>query len=52
MVSIHIRSCTYGHVSAGVIKVAWIYTNANLADAMINILTEENRETLFGQCTY
>ena len=40
------------HVAAVVIKVAWIDTNANLADAMTKILTLERRENLFGQWTY
>ena len=31
------------HLSEGVIKVAWIYNNANLLDAMKNRLTSEKR---------
>ena len=40
------------HIAAGVIKIAWIETNANLADAMTKILTADKRGGLFGQWTY
>ena len=37
---------------AEVIKIAWIPTNENLADDMMNISTAEKMGTLFGQWTY
>ena len=40
------------HIASGVIKVAWIDTNANLLDAMITRLTVYNRGNLFVQWTY
>ena len=40
------------HVAAGVITVAWIDTNDNLEDVMMNILTAEKRGGLFGQWNY
>ena len=43
---------TRWHVAAGVIKVAWINTDDNLADAMTKRLTAEKRERLFGGWTY
>ena len=40
------------HVAAGVIRVAWIHTDDNLADAMTKRLTSEKRNYLFGGWTY
>ena len=39
-------------VAAGVIRVAWIHTTKNLADAMTKSLSVHAREKLFGQWTY
>ena len=38
--------------AAGVIKVGWIGTKENLADAMTKRLTESDRDFLFGNWTY
>lgn len=40
------------HVAAGVIRVAWIDSDSNLADAMTKRLTAERRNRLFGDWTY
>ena len=39
-------------VAAGIIRVAWIDTNMNLADAMTKRLTADKRNRLFGDWTY
>ena len=49
--SIVYHSCRW-HVAAGVIRVAWIHTGDNLADAMTKRLTSEKRNRLFGGWTY
>ena len=43
---------TRWHVAAGVIKVAWINTDDNLADTMTKRLTAEKRDRLFRGWTY
>ena len=43
---------TRWHVAAGVIRVAWINTDDNLADAMTKRLTAKKRDRLFGGWTY
>ena len=43
---------TRWHIAAGVIRVAWINTEDNLADAMAQRLTAEKRDRLFGGWTY
>ena len=40
------------HVAAGVLKVAWIDTNYNIADAFTKRLSAEKRNALFGEWTY
>lgn len=40
------------HIAAGVIRVAWIDTNYNLADAMTKCLSAEKRQQLFGEWTF
>ena len=49
--SIAYHSCRW-HVAAGVIRVAWIHTDDNLADAMTKRLTSEKRNRLFGCWMY
>ena len=39
-------------VAAGIVKIAWIDTKYNLADAMTKRLTVESRNRLFGEWTY
>ena len=39
---------TRWHVAAGVVRVVWINTDDNLADAMTKRLTREKRDRLFG----
>ena len=43
---------TRWNVAAGVIKVAWISTHENLADALTKRLPEAARDYLFGNWTY
>ena len=43
---------TRWHVAAAVIRVAWINTDDNLADAMTKRLTTEKRGRLFRGWTY
>ena len=43
---------TRWHVAAGVIRVGWIHTDDNLADAMTKRLTREKRDRLFDGWTY
>ena len=40
------------HISAGVIKVEWIDTNAILEDPITRKMTTEKRGDLFGKWTY
>ena len=40
------------NVAAGVIKVAWIRTEDNIADAMTKRLSGEKRDHLYGEWTY
>ena len=40
------------NVAASVIKVAWVDTKNNLADAMTKLLSETARDHLFDQWTY
>ena len=39
-------------VAAGIIKVGWIDTHSNIADAFTKRLTVAQREKLFGDWTY
>ena len=39
-------------VAAGIVKIAWIDTKYNLADAMTKRLTVDSRDRLFGEWTY
>ena len=39
-------------VAAGIIRIAWIDTKMNLADAMTKKLTVETRNRLFGDWMY
>ena len=39
-------------VAAGIIRVGWIDTNYNIADAFTKRLTVQQREKLFGDWTY
>ncbi len=50
--SIAYHSVRRWHVATGVIKVAWIDTNYNIADAFTKRLSAEKREALFGEWTY
>ena len=43
---------TRWNVAAGVIKIGWIKTDANIADAFTKRLNELKRELLFGAWTY
>ena len=43
---------TRWNVAAGVIKVAWIRTDKNIADAMTKRLPELTRDYLYGEWTY
>jgi hypothetical protein len=43
---------TRWNVAAGVIKVAWVRTDKNIADAMTKRLPEGQREYLYGEWTY
>ena len=49
--SIAYHSCRW-HVAARVIRVTWIHTDDNLADAMTKRLTSEKRNWLFGGWMY
>ena len=49
--SIVYHSCQW-HNTAGVICVAWVHTDDNLADAMTKRLTSEKRNKSFGSWTY
>ena len=40
------------HVAAGVVKIAWISTDYNLADPLTKRLCAEKRNALFGEWTY
>ena len=40
------------NVAAGVVSIAWIDTNQNLADAFTKRMTENKRDNLFGNWTY
>ena len=40
------------HVAAGVVKIAWISTDYNLADPLTKRLCAEKRDALFGEWTY
>ena len=39
-------------VAAGIIRVGWIDTNYNIADAFTKRLTVQQRDKLFGDWTY
>ena len=43
---------TRWNVAAGVVKVAWVSTDRNIADALTKRLPEPKREYLFGEWTY
>ena len=40
------------NIEAGVVNIGWISTADNIADALVKILTESKRKTLFGDWTY
>ena len=39
-------------VAAGIVRVGWVQTDFNLADAMTKRLTATKRDFLFGEWTY
>ena len=39
-------------VAVGIMRLAWIGTKDNIADAMTKVLSVEDRERLFGRWTY